>query len=283
ICIQAAKAIRNNTGLTSGTTSLAYAAIQLLSARQLAPDARILLLGLGKFGKSIAKNIRTYLPEHSLTLCNRTFEKSLSLSTELGAEVLDYAELTEALPNYEVVIAAIGNQPGLIRAEMFSSSARPLMIDLSVPSVFEAEIRQWPDYYSIDAAAAIVNASLEQRAASIPQAHSILLEHVHEFLEWSRIYAQSHTIQEWKQRVQAASDTCPHLKASSPVARQTFLKRSVGAFVQFVKQQKEASPSSDLLIRDFLNDQIADPQGKPCCLNTSSTPSTCQLCPQASK
>ena len=57
-CVQSAKEIRNNTQLTSGTTSLSYASIQLLLKNNLPTDAKILVIGLGKFGKSIAKNIK---------------------------------------------------------------------------------------------------------------------------------------------------------------------------------------------------------------------------------
>ena len=65
-CIHSAKEIRSSTNLTSGTSSLSYAIIQLLTEKELNTNKRILLIGAGDFASSVARNIRSYLPKYDL-------------------------------------------------------------------------------------------------------------------------------------------------------------------------------------------------------------------------
>ena len=282
-CIQAAKSIRSNTELTSGTTSLSYAAIQLLMEKNLAPGTKILLVGTGKFGTTIAKNLRTYLPNLPLTLCNRTYEKSEQLAKSLNCEVIPFEALKSQLKTHDVLIGAVGNQGGLIHEKELRDAGSQLIVDLSVPSVFQTPIHQHSNYYSIDAAAEIVNRSLEKRASSIPQAQDILLKHMHEFIEWSRINEQSSTIKEWKQRVEQATNACPHLREASHAARKSILKKSMGDFVKFMKQQTHSDVHSDIIIQDYLEKYPVSIPGEACCNTNASHSSKCQLCPKALK
>jgi glutamyl-tRNA reductase len=75
--IQASKDVKNNTKLSSGTTSVAYAAVQYIIDN--IPDynsKKILNFGLGDIGKNTCKNILEYTSNNNVTLINRTLEKA---------------------------------------------------------------------------------------------------------------------------------------------------------------------------------------------------------------
>ncbi len=77
LVFQASKKVKNNTKLSSGTTSVSYAAVQYVIHNL--PDynsRKIVVFGLGKIGKSICKNLVEYTKNKSITLINRTEKKT---------------------------------------------------------------------------------------------------------------------------------------------------------------------------------------------------------------
>jgi glutamyl-tRNA reductase len=73
---QASKAIKTHTSLSKGTVSVSYAAVEWLQCLSNISRYRILLIGTGKFGTNIAKNLKHYFSDSDIVLMNRTDEKS---------------------------------------------------------------------------------------------------------------------------------------------------------------------------------------------------------------
>jgi glutamyl-tRNA reductase len=76
--LQASKEVKNRTELSSGTTSVSYAAIQfLIDNVENYNNKKILIYGLGEIGKNTCKNVLGYTSNKQVTLINRTMKKAL--------------------------------------------------------------------------------------------------------------------------------------------------------------------------------------------------------------
>lgn len=282
-CIQSAKEIRSKTALTSGTSSLSYACIQLLMENKLDANAKILLIGIGKFGKSIAKNIRKYLPDNPLTLTNRTSAKSEALAAEIHCDHIAYEELKQHLDQYDVLISAIGKTGLKIEAQDFQSPSAKVLVDLSVPALFDEQLRQTEGFqlFTIEDTSKVVNDSLEQRKSSVPIARSILGRYQHEFVQWSYLYAKSDCIKEWKNTIENVSHVCPHFKAMSEDQRSVTVKKSVGRFVQYIKKDERFKEEDHLLLSDFAHEELDEECTLQCTtlkIESSDKCNSCQVC-----
>jgi hypothetical protein len=110
LVLQASKEVKNNTQLSSGTTSVAYAAIQYIIENM--PDyneQKILIYGLGDIGKNTCKNVLGYTSNKNVTLINRTHERALEFK-ELHPDITikNYADLTEQIEDTDILIVSTG-------------------------------------------------------------------------------------------------------------------------------------------------------------------------------
>ena len=246
--IQAAKEIRKKTLISQGTTSLSYAAIQIIKQIQFSSSAKILLIGLGKFGQAILKNLNEYFPLAKVSLCNRTKIKSEENAKKYQAEIVEWKDCPSVLADYDVVISAVESKEILFSHENTASLPENI-IDLSMPSPFSKEIREDVSikYYTIDDAAKIVNESLENRKASILPAMQIIENHVQAFVKWSATYAHSNVLKEWKNKLNEASEVCPFFQTLDSKESAYYIQKSMGHFAKFVKSEKAPNESKEVL------------------------------------
>ena len=82
--------MKNKTKLSSGTTSVSYAAVQYII--DTFPDynnKKILNFGLGDIGKNTCKNILHYTKINDLTLINRTHNKAKNFKDKKTDDILE--------------------------------------------------------------------------------------------------------------------------------------------------------------------------------------------------
>ncbi len=284
-CLQAAKEVRNSTKLSSGTTSLSYATIQLLLTETLTEQTNILVVGAGKFGESIARNIKEYLPQTTLTITNRTATKALTLAKQIAVHTIPFEQLAQKLSDYDVIVTALDAQPNLINPAIFpKSDTRKVLIDLCVPAAIDSRLAHQENIrlYTLDHAADIVNGAIQERLSSIPIAEEILLRHIHEFTEWNKIYAQSDSIKSWKAMTENIVNCCPYISKMPPDARDAFLKNSMSSFVLFVKRNQSAKINPQKLFTEYV-ECFRKGQCLPTCEHRHDTLTSCAVCPKKSK
>lgn len=256
--LEVAKKVRTETQITSGTVSLAYAAIKGVKHYFSNRKPNILIIGAGKFGKSIGVNARSYLPQASLTICNRTQLKAQNLAHQIKARVLPMASLIEAINQYDVVISAIefGGQY-LVTEDMLSSERDQLFIDMSVPPTVDPAInkRSGKQYISIDDVSHEVDNTLDSRMAELPKAKALVKKQLSIFSKFMRIHENSHSIKEWKEMLHKVSTSCPHLRQKEPQDVNLAIKKSTGAFAKFIRQSSTEVANSNQLIQQFMNEQ----------------------------
>jgi glutamyl-tRNA reductase len=185
--LQSSKAIKNETGLSGGTVSVSFAAVQYIRENVLnVPDKRILLIGTGKIGRSTCKNLVDYLDTKNITLINRTEEKAVSLAMELNLQSAPLTELAGKIAESDVILVAT-NAPGpTIMSSHLEGKGEKLIIDLSIPFNVESAARNLANVsvLSVDDLSKLNDKTLANRKAEVPKARSIIAKYMAEFNDW---------------------------------------------------------------------------------------------------
>jgi glutamyl-tRNA reductase len=188
LVLQASKKVKNNTKLSSGTTSVSYAAIQYLMER--VPDfesKNILVYGLGDIGKNTCKNLIEYTNNNNVVLVNRTVSKAEEFQKnhkEVRISSLD--NLPKEIANSDVLIVSTGAGIPTITTDSIEKGKRLLILDLSIPENVELAVGELENVtlVNIDELSRITNKTIAEREKEIPKAEAIIDEHKSEFMEW---------------------------------------------------------------------------------------------------
>lgn len=187
--IKSSKRIKNETGLSSGTTSLAYAAVQAIQHNweqdHVAPN--ILLYGVGKIGRATCDNLYRKFPQAKITLINRTMTKAEELALKYPVETAPIERLSEVAKASDVVVVATGaDKPTLLKEHFEGKVNGKLLIDLSVPRNIDLRLQEEENTLVIDVngLAEVMNSGLEKRKTEIPKAEKIAAEEEADFKKW---------------------------------------------------------------------------------------------------
>lgn len=197
------KRVAHETGFRDGAASVSYATVELvreLTATVVNPS--VLVIGLGEIGSDICKNL-CKAAFGTISIANRTLEKSLALVEECPVSVVEWDQVAEQIPRADVVISAVpGRQPFLTKARLEKT---PLLspqyfVDLSIPRSIETSIEEIPGVYlfNIDDIRNKASEALEKRKAAIPGVKLLIGEALAEFQLWANEMAVSPVIQEFK-------------------------------------------------------------------------------------
>jgi glutamyl-tRNA reductase len=186
--LQSSKEIKNNTSLSDGTVSVAFAAVQYIRENiKSLNEKRILLLGTGKIGTITCKNLVDYLPHSHITLMNRTPEKAESLAEEFGLKMSSIDRLQEELENADIVLVATNAaEPVILARDLGKSPDKKLVIDLSIPCNVERMVADLDHItlIDVDGLSKLKDETLIRRAAEVPKARKIIQSHLDELMDW---------------------------------------------------------------------------------------------------
>ena len=186
--IQASKCIKNETGISSGATSVSFAAVQYIMARvPYISEKNILLFGTGKIGRNTCENLIKHTKNDHITLINRTKEKAEKVAGKFNLIVKDYADIQSEIAQADVLIVATGAQQPTISKELLYLKRPLLILDLSIPKNVSEDVLQndLVTLVHMDHLAAVTDQTLEQRAAQLPLAKKIITEIEKEFNQWA--------------------------------------------------------------------------------------------------
>lgn len=203
--LQASKAIKTQTMLSSGTVSVSFAAIQYIKEHvQDVRDKKILLVGTGKIGRNTCKNLTDYLGANNITLINRTEEKATELANTLQLRVASYEHLQEEAASADIIIVATNAPQPTIQAGHVAQSKQQIIIDLSIPYNVAPEAGTMPNItlVNVDELSRIKDETLQMRSAEVPKAHKIIAEHIAELKEWYAMRRHVPMLQEVKVKLQ---------------------------------------------------------------------------------
>ncbi len=214
--IQASKRIKNETGLSTGATSVSFASVQYIIKNIVdIGNKNILLFGTGKIGRNTCENLVKHTLNSHITLINRTKDKAEKLAGKLNLIVKDYSDLHLELQKADVVVVATGAQNPTIDREILNLRKPLLILDLSIPKNVNENVRQLENVTLIhmDHLSQMTDDTLENRKTFIPAAEAIIEEIREEFMTWTKARKFAPTIHALKEKLNAIKKSELHFQS----------------------------------------------------------------------
>lgn len=202
--IQASKRIKNETGISSGATSVSFAAVQYIMARvPYISEKNILLFGTGKIGRNTCENLIKHTKNDHITLINRTKEKAEKVAGKFNLIVKDYADIQSEIAQADVMIVATGAQQPTISKELLYLKRPLLILDLSVPKNVSEDVleNELVTLVHMDHLSAVTDHTLVRRTSQLPLAKKIIAEIEKEFNQWADNRKYAPTIKALKSKL----------------------------------------------------------------------------------
>lgn len=204
--LQSSKEIKNNTALSDGTVSVAFAAVQYIREHITdLTDKKILLLGTGKIGTITCKNLVDYIGSSHITLMNRTPEKAENLASAFDLRTASMDCLTDEIKNADIILVATNAPEPIIHyTDLENVAGEKLIIDLSIPCNIENSVSglQHVTLIDVDGLSKMKDDTLQRRAAEIPKAREIIQNHLDELMEWYEMRRHVPLLKEVKIKLQ---------------------------------------------------------------------------------
>lgn len=185
--IQASKRVKNETKLSTGATSVAFASVQyIMNTVEQIGDKNILLFGTGKIGRNTCENLVKHTKNSHITLINRTKDKAEKIAGKFQLLVKDYAHLQEEIQKADILIVSTGANNPTVDKEILNLKKPLLILDLSVPKNVNENVNEIAGVSLIhmDYLSQVTDETLEKRKQYIPDALKIIDEVETEFFEW---------------------------------------------------------------------------------------------------
>ena len=188
LVLQASKKVKNTTQLSSGTTSVSYAAVQYIIQNIPSYNSKnILVFGLGKMGKHTCKNLAEYTKNKAVCLINRTEEKAISFVKEhTSIRNSSIENLTQEIDNADILIVSTGSDTPTVTKEHLSIDKEILILDLSMPENVDTSVSEFENVslVNVDELSKITLETLSTRQKEVPKAEEIIEVYKEEFNDW---------------------------------------------------------------------------------------------------
>ena len=184
--IQASKRIKTETKISSGATSMAYAAVQfIINEIDDVSNKNLLLIGTGKIGRNTCENLVKHTENKKITVINRSIEKAATLGHKFDVLVKDFSEIYSEIDKADIIVLATGAQEPLIKNSLLKNKRNLLIVDLTIPSNIQIdESLKNIRIVNLDDLAKVTHNTLSERRKHIPKAQEIIEEIKQEFLQW---------------------------------------------------------------------------------------------------
>jgi glutamyl-tRNA reductase len=185
--IQTSKRIKNETEISSGATSVSFAAVQYIIRNiENIGNKNILLFGTGEIGRNTCENLVKHTKNEQITLINRTKSTAEILAGKLNLVVKDYSDLHLELQKADVLVVATGAQNPTIDKAILNLKKPLLILDLSIPKNVHLNVQDLENVTLIhmDHLSQMTDDTLERRKQHIPAAEAIIEDMKLELNTW---------------------------------------------------------------------------------------------------
>ncbi|WP_291115132.1 glutamyl-tRNA reductase [Flavobacterium sp. UBA6135] len=207
--IQASKRIKNETEISSGATSVAFASVQyIINNVEGISQKNILLFGTGKIGRNTCENLVKHTKNDHIVLINRTKDKAEKIAGKFNLIVKDYTELQLEIQKADVLIVATGAQNPTIDKDILNLKKPLLILDLSIPKNVDENVKSLENVSLVhmDYLSQLTDDTLEKRKLHIPAAETIIDEVKSEFISWMKARKFAPTIHALKEKLNSIKD-----------------------------------------------------------------------------
>ncbi|ODT35583.1 MAG: glutamyl-tRNA reductase [Sphingobacteriales bacterium 41-5] len=201
---QASKKIKTETNLSNGTVSVSFAAIELLQQTPDIENRAVLVIGAGKFGSTVCKNLKTYLPQTSVTIMNRTDETARALGEANKISFARYSEISAEIEKADIVVVCTNAKEPTVFPDYFKPGAEKIILDLSVPMNVHPDVKNASGIKVTDVdqiSKSILDRTLAIRKAEVPKAQAIIDFYKKEFSTWLHEYHYALHLKTWKAKL----------------------------------------------------------------------------------
>ena len=185
--IQASKRVKNETDLSSGATSVAFASVQyILKNVADVSNKNILLFGTGKIGRNTCENLIKHTGNHHITLINRTKNKAEKIAGKFQLTVKDFGDLQAEIRKADVLIVATAAHTPTVSKDLIHTNKPLLILDLSIPKNVASDVTEIEhiSLLHLDHLSQMTDETLERRKKHIPQAQEIIDDVKGDFVQW---------------------------------------------------------------------------------------------------
>ncbi len=184
--IQASKRIKTETKISSGATSMAYAAVQfIINEIDDVSNKNLLLIGTGKIGRNTCENLVKHTENKKITVINRSIEKAATLGHKFDVLVKDFSEIYSEINKADIIVLATGAEEPLIKNSLLENKRNLLIVDLTIPSNIQIdESLKNIRIVNLDDLAKVTHNTLSERRRHVPKAQEIIEEIKQEFIQW---------------------------------------------------------------------------------------------------
>ena len=206
---QASKRIKNETKLSSGATSVSFAAVRyILDNVTNLKDKKILLFGVGKIGRNTCENLVKHTSNKQITLINRTEDKAKKIAGKFKLIVKNISDISKEISNTDILIVATSSSSPTITKEIVSVSNKLLILDLSVPKNVDEELKNNPniDLLDLDHLSSITDVNIDKRKQYIPDAENVINEIKKDFEDWVETRKYAPTVNALKTKFKKIQD-----------------------------------------------------------------------------
>ncbi len=255
--IHASKKIKNQTKLSSGATSVAYASVQyIIKNVKNISKKKIVLFGIGKIGRNTCENLLKHTKNEHIVLINRTKEKAEKIALKFPVIVKPYGELASEISNADILIVATSSSNPTITKDLIFNSKNLLILDLSIPRNVETQINELNKIkvVHLDELSQITDSTIEKRKKHIPKAELIINSNIKDYILWLSQRKFSPTLKSFKEQVTQLKKeklNCPHNNFFSDKAEE-IAEKITGQVASFLKENPNKVPETIDLINKFL-------------------------------
>lgn len=187
--IETAKKVYTQTEIATKPVSIVSLAYHHLRAKNIANDARILIVGAGITNTNMCR----FLKKHgfkNFVVYNRSLENAEKLAGFIDGEAKPLGELKDHKSGFDVLLTCTASKDPVISPKTYESllageGDKKIVIDLAVPGDIDPEIiaKRQVEYVSIDFLKTISNKHLEERKKELIKVHKIIYQAVEDFKE----------------------------------------------------------------------------------------------------
>ena len=262
--IQASKRIKNETQISSGTTSVSYASVRYILDHIDNPDQKnILLFGMGKIGRNTCENLVKHTQNDHIVLINRTRKRAEKMAGKFKLILKDYADLPVEIRKADIIIVATGAEKPTLSKSLIHTESPLLVLDLSIPKNVDDDVLDLPNVtrIHIDELSRITDNTLAERQKEIPKAEAIIEEVVEEFTDWLGTRSFAPTVQALKQMMEKLEQQAlaqhqkkhPHLKSEEATLLSQHLIQKITNRVANHMRNSDNTAESVKTIQDVFN------------------------------
>jgi len=153
---QVGKAVRNETGIQHGSTSIGSVAVDL--AEKIfgrLSKSRVMILGAGEMARTVSQSLVSRGAQ-GILVSNRSYDRALDLAGRMNAEAIRFDDWSSRIVDTDIVVCSTSAPhvlltPDMVEPTLRARKGRPLfVIDIAVPRDADAALHDLDGVYLYD-------------------------------------------------------------------------------------------------------------------------------------